>query len=62
MQQPQNIQLLLAVLVPLIGAGLVMLNGKRPNVRETISGLSAATLFLITARYDLIHKQTNFLW
>src|SRR5690348_14820645 len=42
-------RLLLAVLAPLIGAGLVMANGKRPNVRETCSFLAAATLFLITA-------------
>jgi len=42
-------RLLLAVLAPLVGAGLVMANGKRPNVRETCSFLAAATLFLITA-------------
>ena len=42
-------RLLLAVLAPLIGAGLVMANGKRPNVRETFSFLAAATLFVITA-------------
>jgi len=42
-------RLLLAVLAPLIGAGLVMANGKRPNVRETCSFLAAATLFVITA-------------
>ena len=42
-------RLLLAVLTPLIGAGLVMANGKRPNVRETFSFLAAAILFGITA-------------
>src|SRR6266404_6798282 len=42
-------RLLLAILAPLIGAGLVMANGKRPNVRETCSFLAAATLFIITA-------------
>jgi multicomponent Na+:H+ antiporter subunit D len=41
-------RLLLAILAPLIGAGLVMLNGKRPNVREACSFLAAATLFVIT--------------
>ena len=44
-----DIRLLLAILAPLIGAGLVMANGKRPNVRETCSFLAAATLFIITA-------------
>jgi multicomponent Na+:H+ antiporter subunit D len=49
MAPPQDIRLLLAVLAPLIGAGLVMANGKRPNIRETCSFLAAATLFAITA-------------
>ena len=44
-----DIRLLLAVLAPLIGAGLVMATDRRPNVRETCSFLAAATLFLITA-------------
>src|SRR5258708_17720212 len=44
-----DIRLLFAILAPLIGAGLVMANGKRPNVRETCSFLAAATLFIITA-------------
>jgi len=44
-----DIRLLLAVLAPLIGAGLVMATGKRPNVREAVSFLAAATLFGITA-------------
>ena len=48
MEPPQDIRLLLAILAPLIGAGLVMLTGKRPNVRETCSFLAAATLFSIT--------------
>jgi multicomponent Na+:H+ antiporter subunit D len=42
-------RLLLAILAPLLGAGLVMLNGKRPNVRETCSFLAAAALFVVTA-------------
>ena len=37
-------RLLLALLAPLLGAGLVMLTGKRPNVRETISFIAALTL------------------
>lgn len=42
---PQDIRLLLAVLTPLIGAGLVMLTGKRPNTREACSFVAALTLF-----------------
>jgi len=49
MAPSQDIRLLLAVLAPLIGAGLVMASGKRPNVRETCSFLAAATLFVVTA-------------
>jgi len=49
MEKLTDIRLLLAVLAPLIGAGLVMANGKRPNVRETCSFLAAAILFGITA-------------
>lgn len=41
-------RLLFAVLAPLIGAGLVMATGKRPNLRETCSFLAAATLFGLT--------------
>ncbi len=42
-------RLLLAILAPLIGAGLVMATGKRPNVRETCSFLAAVVLFGLTA-------------
>ncbi len=49
MAPTHDIRLLLAVLAPLIGAGLVMATGKRPNVREACSFLAAATLFVITA-------------
>src|SRR5436190_23296521 len=49
MQKANDIRLLLAVLAPLIGAGLVMANGKRPNVREACSFIAAVTLFAITA-------------
>ncbi len=44
-----DIRLLLAILAPLAGAGLVMATGKRPNVREACSFLSAATLFGLVA-------------
>ena len=49
MENITDIRLLLAILAPLAGAGLVMLYGKRPNVREACSLLAAATLFIITA-------------
>jgi multicomponent Na+:H+ antiporter subunit D len=49
MEPVHDIRLLLAILAPLVGAGLVMAAGKRPNVRETCSFLAAATLFIITA-------------
>lgn len=42
---PQDLRLLLAVVTPLIGAGLVMLTGKRPNIREGCSFVAALTLF-----------------
>src|SRR5690349_14843459 len=42
-------RLLFAVLVPLLGAGLVMASGKRPNLREACSFLAAVTLFILTA-------------
>lgn len=38
-------RLLLAILAPLVGAGLVMATGKRPNLREGVSFLAAITLF-----------------
>jgi len=38
-------RLLYALLAPLVGAGLVMATGKKPNLRETISFLAACTLF-----------------
>ncbi|MBI5687629.1 MAG: monovalent cation/H+ antiporter subunit D family protein [Verrucomicrobia bacterium] len=48
METPQDIRLLAAILAPLVGAGLVMANGKRPNVREACSFLAAAALFAVT--------------
>lgn len=38
-------RLLIAILAPLLGAGLIMLTGKRPNLREGISLLAALILF-----------------
>lgn len=38
-------RLLLAIIAPLLGAGLIMITGKRPNVREAVSLLSALVLF-----------------
>ncbi len=51
MDPNNDIRLLLAILAPLIGAGLVMLAGKKasPNVREACSFLAAITLFGIVA-------------
>ena len=49
MEPTHDIRLLLAILAPLLGAGLVMLTGKRANVRETCSFIAAATLFVLVA-------------
>ena len=38
-------QLLVALLAPLVGAVLVMLNKRRPNLRETCSLLAACVTF-----------------
>jgi multicomponent Na+:H+ antiporter subunit D len=42
-------RLLLALLAPLVGAGLVMAAGRKPNVREACSFVAAAALFSLTA-------------
>jgi multicomponent Na+:H+ antiporter subunit D len=42
-------RLMWAVVAPLVGAGLVMAAGKRPNLREGMSVLAAVTLFAIVA-------------
>ncbi|MFA5263669.1 MAG: monovalent cation/H+ antiporter subunit D family protein [Opitutaceae bacterium] len=39
----------LAVLAPLVGAGMVMATGKKPNLREACSLVAALAMFLITA-------------
>src|SRR5512140_104633 len=49
MEKIHDIRLLLAILAPLVVAGLVMLFGKRPNVREACSFIAAVVLFAITA-------------
>jgi multicomponent Na+:H+ antiporter subunit D len=49
METPSDIRLLVAVLAPLVGAGLVMATGRKINLRETCSFLAAVTLFLIVA-------------
>jgi multicomponent Na+:H+ antiporter subunit D len=43
-----DIRLLFAILAPLLGAGLVMVTGKKPNLREACSLLAACTLFGLT--------------
>jgi multicomponent Na+:H+ antiporter subunit D len=48
MTPERDIRLLLALLAPLIGAGLVMATGRRPNLREGCSFVAAVVLFGIT--------------
>lgn len=42
-------RLLIAILAPLLGAGLIMLAGKRPNLREGVSFATALVLFATVA-------------
>ena len=49
MESVTDIRLLYALLAPLIGTGLIMAGGKRPNLREGMSLLSALVLFGIVA-------------
>jgi multicomponent Na+:H+ antiporter subunit D len=49
METVSDSRLVLAILVPLIGAGLVMATGRRPNLREACSLLSALVLFGLVA-------------
>lgn len=49
MDPTNDIRLLLALLAPLLGAGLIMVAGKRPNLREGISLLAALVLFALVA-------------
>jgi multicomponent Na+:H+ antiporter subunit D len=48
MEPAQDQRLLVAILAPLLGAGLVMATGKRPNLREACSFVAAAVLFGVT--------------
>ncbi len=45
----QDIRLPLAILAPLVGAGLVMATGKKPNLREGCSFLAALIMFSVIA-------------
>ena len=49
MPPASDFRLVIAVLAPLIGAGLVMATGRRPNLRETCSFAAAAVLFAVVA-------------
>jgi len=49
MDAPQDLRLVFAVLAPLVGAGAVMVTGKRPNLREACSLIAALVLFGIVA-------------
>lgn len=49
MDATNDLRLLLALLAPLVGAGLVMATGKKPNLRETVSLVAAVTLFSLVA-------------
>lgn len=49
MEPIHDIRLLAAILAPLLGAGLVMATGRKPNVREACSLISAIALFAIIA-------------
>lgn len=49
MQIVQDTRLLWAILAPLLGAGLIIATGRRPNLREACSFCAAATLFGLVA-------------
>jgi multicomponent Na+:H+ antiporter subunit D len=49
MEPIHDVRLLAAILAPLLGAGLVMATGKKPNLREACSLIAALALFGITA-------------
>ncbi len=56
-------RLLIAILVPLLGAGLIMVTGRRPNLREGVTLLAAVTLFgtVISLIPDILAGRT-FTW
>ena len=45
----ESVRPLAAILAALIGACLIMLTGRRPNVRETVSFVTAVVMFCIIA-------------
>lgn len=49
MEPAPELRLLLALLAPLLGAGLVMVTGRRPNLREACSLAAAGTLLALIA-------------
>ncbi|MFH0907284.1 MAG: monovalent cation/H+ antiporter subunit D family protein [bacterium] len=49
METVTDIRLMLAVLTPFVGTGLIMAAGKKPNLREACSLLSAVVLFGLVA-------------
>lgn len=49
MEPAPELRLLLALLAPLVGAGLVMVTGRRPNLREACSLAAAGTLLALIA-------------
>lgn len=56
-----DIRLLFAILAPLVGAGLVMATGKRPNLREACSFLAAVTTFgIIASLLPAVLRGTTF--
>jgi multicomponent Na+:H+ antiporter subunit D len=59
-QPVSSIQLLIALLVPLVGAVGVMLKGKNENLRESISCVSSLVLFGIVLSLipDILHHRT----
>jgi len=48
MEGSSDMRLLLAILAPLLGAGLVMATGRRPNLREGVSLVAALIMFGLT--------------
>ncbi len=56
-------RLLIAILIPLLGAGLIMVAGKRPNLREAVSLLAAVALLGTVVSFipDILEGRT-FKW
>jgi multicomponent Na+:H+ antiporter subunit D len=49
MAPPSDPRLLIALLAPLVGCGLIMAAGRRPNLREAAAFLAALVMFGVTA-------------